>query len=536
MKNIFFLLLLIPTVVLAQPQVPLDWFHLCPEDDGYRGLNTAGAYELLNGRESQTVVVAVIDSGVDIEHEDLRDNVWVNPGEIAGTGRDDDGNGYADDLHGWNFIGGPDSNVIYDNLEVTRLYRKFRDKYAHLDPLDLNRRERKEYARYLSYKRAYQSGRENAKNNYEQFSDFTERLLLSIDKVMLAIGDEPLTEDALLNIDPQGDRDVSFGIQVLLNFLEDYPDADYDNLREDLKENLTGGIEHYRARYNYHYNVDFCPRHLVNDNYDDQEERYYGNNEVGGEFSQHGTHVAGIIGAVRDNDIGMDGIADNVRIMSIRTVPNGDERDKDVANAIRYAVDNGASVINMSFGKGFSWNKQVVDDAVRHAERNDVLLVHAAGNSAQNNDLNDNFPNPVFERRRFLGPRQARNWIEVGALNYENPPTLVASFSNYGKETVDVFAPGNFIYSTVPGDDYQDLQGTSMAAPMVAGLAAMLRAYFPEFTAREIKAIIEDSAIREDAEVSRPSDRELVHFSELSSTGGYINAFEAVKLAIERSN
>lgn len=479
--------------------------------------------------------MAVIDSGVDIEHEDLRDNVWINPGEIAGTGNDDDNNGYIDDIHGWNFIGGPDGNVIHDNLEITRLYRKYRDLYSHWNPLELNSRDRLKYARYLTYKRIYQEGRERAANNLEQFTEFRNRLVLSIDKVMLALGDRPVTEAALSSIDPQGDQDVSFGVMVLLNFLEDYPSGDYETIREDLIRALDAGVEHYYSSYHYHYNVDFCPRHIVNDNYDDQEERFYGNNEVGGEFSEHGTHVAGIIGAVRGNDLGIDGIADNVRIMSIRTVPNGDERDKDVANAIRYAVDNGASVINMSFGKGFSWNKSVVDEAVRYAERNDVLLVHAAGNGSQNNDLHDNFPNPVFERRRFLGPRQARNWISVGALSFNNPPAKVASFSNYGRNTVDVFAPGEFIYSTIPGNEYQDNMGTSMAAPMVSGLAALLRSYFPEFNARQIKSIIEDSAIRENVRVEQPGTREMVSFSELSRTGGYVNAYEAVKLAIERS-
>ena len=536
MRQILFLVFFIPVFLFGQPSVPLDWFHLCPQEDGIRGLSTERAYALLQDRTSSTVIVAVIDSGVDVEHEDLKDNIWVNPGEIAGTGRDDDGNGYVDDIHGWNFIGGPEKDVINDNLEITRLYRKFRDNYSHLNPLELNRRDRMKYAEYLTYKRAYEDGRERALDNYENFSAFRDRLVRSIDLVILALDDQPITIENLRQIDTEGDFDVSFGISVIESLLEDEGVKDFDFLKDELIQSLNDGVDHYHSRYHYYYNVDFDPRWKVGDNYEDSSERYYGNNRVSGEFSEHGTHVAGIIGAVRGNDIGIDGIASDVRIMSIRTVPNGDERDKDVANAIRYAVDNGASIINMSFGKGYAWDKAVVDEAVRHAERNDVLLIHAAGNSAQNNDLNDNFPNPVFERRRFLGPRQARNWIEVGALNYANPPDLVASFSNYGAETVDIFAPGNFIYSTVPDNGYNDFPGTSMAAPMVAGVAAIIRSYFPELSAREVRSIILDSAIREDVDVMRPGDRELVPFSSLSTSGGYLSAYQAVRMALEKTN
>jgi cell wall-associated protease len=535
MKRLLYLIFVIPVVLFGQPNVPLDWFHLCPEKDGFRGLSTERAYELLKDRPSQTVIVAVIDSGVDIEHEDLKDNIWINPGEIAESGRDDDGNGYIDDLHGWNFIGGPDQDVINDNLEITRLYRKFRDKYSHLNPLELNRRDIMKYAEYLTYKRAYEEGKERSLENYEGFREFRDRLVRSIDMVLLALDDRPVTLDNLRQIDTEGNFDVSFGIAIIENLLEDYAAEDFDFLKNELLGSLDDGVDYYHSRYHYFFNVDFDPRWKVGDNYEDSSERFYGNNRVSGEFSEHGTHVAGIIGAVRGNGIGIDGVASNVRIMSIRTVPNGDERDKDVANAIRYAVDNGAKVINMSFGKGYSWDKAVVDEAIRHAEKNDVLLIHAAGNSAQNNDYSDNFPNPVFERRKFLGPRQARNWIEVGALSYGSPPEMVASFSNFGAQSVDLFAPGNFIYSTVPENGYNDHQGTSMAAPMVAGVAALIRSYFPNLTARQVREILLDSAIREDVQVYRPGDRELVPFSSLSRTGGYLNAYRAVQLALEVS-
>ena len=161
-------------------------------------------------------------------------------------------------------------------------------------------------------------------------------------------------------------------------------------------------------KLDYAYNPDYDSRKLiVKDNYADSNERFYGNNDVEGPDALHGTHVAGIVGAVVGNEIGSDGIARNVKLMSVRAVPDGDERDKDVANAIRYAVDNGATIINMSFGKGYSWDKKAVDEAVKYAAKHDVLLVHAAGNSGQNNDKTDNFPNDFIGKHGFIFKKNA---------------------------------------------------------------------------------------------------------------------------------
>ena len=254
-------------------------------------------------------------------------------------------------------------------------------------------------------------------------------------------------------------------------------------------DELEGDINKFEA-------VDRAPKEyrneIVKDNYTDFNDKFYGNNNVmvNNPAALHGTHVSGIIAAARNNDLGIDGIADNVRIMTVRAVPDGDEHDKDIALAIRYAADNGAKVINMSFGKGFSPQKNWVDDAVKYAESKGVLLVHAAGNSHQNLDTTNNFPNPVFE-----GGGRANNWITVGASGDPSAGGFTASFSNYGKKEVDVFAPGVKIYSTVPGGNtYQNLQGTSMASPVVAGLAAFILQYFPKLTPQQVKMVIEKSA------------------------------------------
>jgi subtilisin family serine protease len=257
-------------------------------------------------------------------------------------------------------------------------------------------------------------------------------------------------------------------------------------------------------------------------------DRNYGNNDIMASTPMHGTHCSGIIAAARNNGKGMDGIADNVRIMMLRAVPDGDEHDKDIANAIRYAVDNGAQIISMSFGKDFSPNKQWVDDAFRYAESKNVLLVHAAGNDAKNVDNEDNFPSPVY----INGKGRANNVITVGASGDTKNGGLTASFSNYGKKEVDVFSPGVRIYATLPGGNtYGNLQGTSMACPLVAGIAALTLEYFPTLSAKQLKYVIEKSAQQPDYKVSKPGSDEMVNLSDISKTGGIVNAYETLKLA-----
>jgi subtilisin family serine protease len=299
------------------------------------------------------------------------------------------------------------------------------------------------------------------------------------------------------------------------------------------EEGFKEAEEYFDKGLKYGYNTEFDPRGIVGDNYAKLTERYYGNNDVTGPDASHGTHVAGIIAADRNNNLGMKGVAENVRIMAIRAVPNGDERDKDIANAIRYAVDNGAHIINMSFGKSFSPHKKIVDAAINYAASKGVLLVHAAGNDSKNIDTAGNFPTVKFKTTQ----KAADDWIEVGASSWKDSLNLAADFSNYGKNTVDVFAPGVDIYSTAPNGAYKDNSGTSMAAPVTSGVAALLMSYFPNLTATQVRQIIVQSTIKyKGLKVDRPGEDEkdqekLVAFDELSKTGGVINAFEAVKMA-----
>jgi subtilisin family serine protease len=505
---------------------PKDWPHMDLAEDGYPGMSTTKAYrEILSGKTSQTVIVAIIDSGVDAEHEDLADIMWVNEDEIPGNGIDDDKNGYIDDIHGWNFIGGKDGkNINAENLEIVRLYRKLHERFDGADVSKLSKKARREYETYKEYEEIINEKREGMQPNVMLYT----RTLEMMDELIEAIGKAPADiklDDVKKHTEAEGN--VGKAAQFMSGILEKGDSFD------DVYGQVKGAADYFNDSYNYNWNPDFDARDIIGDNPADLNDRNYGNNDVEGPDAMHGTHVAGIVAAIRGNGIGMDGVASNVRIMSVRAVPNGDERDKDVANAIRYAVDNGATVINMSFGKGYSPYKEAVDAAVRYAVSKDVILVHAAGNDGKENDFENNFPHDKFDRSGLFRPKYADTWIEVGAMAASNDENLTAGFSNWSADKVDVFAPGVEIYATVPDDKYQDLQGTSMAAPMVAGLAATLRSYFPDLTAEQVKQIIMDSSIKPSFLVNVPGeDDKQVMLDKLSVTGGVANTLRAVQMAM----
>lgn len=495
---------------------PTNWFNLDAENFYVQGVSTEKAYEFLKGRKSEKVVVAVIDSGVDIEHEDLQGKIWINEDEIPDNGKDDDGNGYVDDVHGWNFIGGTDgTNVDHDTYEVTREYVRLKEKYEDVALEDI---PKKEQAYYEEIMNAYEQKRAEMEQQYSGFEFFADSYLRSSKLLEAYLDVEEVTADMLKEIETEDEI-----IQTSISIME------YALSMGFTKEQLKEYEEYYQSALEYGYNTDFDPRHIVGDNYDDITERFYGNNDVNGPDSNHGTHVAGIIAANRGNQLGMEGIAENVVIMPIRAVPNGDERDKDIANAIYYAVDNGAKVINMSFGKSFSPQKEAVDKAVKYAESKGVLLIHAAGNSSDNIDEVSNFPTRQYAESK----KEAKNWIEVGASSWKGEEDFVAEFSNYGKKSVDVFAPGVDLYSTTPNQKYESNSGTSMASPVTAGIAALLISYYPDLDVEQIREIILDSTVKFDKlKVNRPGEEgKLVNFDSLSATGGVVNAYEAVKLA-----
>lgn len=501
-----------------------EWIHLDPNDDGVAGISLNKAYQLLAGRPSKTILVAIIDSGFDLDQEDLSDGFWINEGEIPDNGIDDDRNGYIDDVHGWNFIGGPEENVIYDTYELTREYNRLNTKYG-----DQENVSGAEYEYWLKIREEFLSKKDQAEKILNTYTEVIHNLPRYYVLIQNYLDVDVLTSEAVNKIETEDSiiLEAKSRICRLLDHCGDSADS------EIMVRALLSTEEKFSYDVNYGYNTGFDPRPLVKDNYQDKRERFYGNNRVNdytGRVGDHGTHVAGIIAANRYNNIGTKGVADNVKIIPLRTVPNGDERDKDVANAIYYAVNNGARVINMSFGKPYSPERDIVEKAIRYAEKKGVLIIHAAGNDSENKDTTDNFPT-----RKFIkGNREAWNVIEVAASSMNIDEKLTAKFTNYGKSSVDLFAPGVEVYSTLPGNNYDAYNGTSMAAPVVSGVAALLFSYFPELSAKEVKEVLLESVKKFDQEVYLPGSTELVEFSTLSKTGGVINAYEAVKLAQNR--
>jgi cell wall-associated protease len=504
--------------------IPKNWHQLDPATTGYNGISLQKAYDLIKAKKlkSNRVLVAVIDSGIDTLHEDLKPVLWVNPKEIPGNGIDDDKNGYIDDINGWNFIGGKDGrNVKEDSYEAARVYHNLKAKWegkSAADAITIN--EKREFANYTRAKEKI-VGDVDPKQ-LQQIEFMLAKITVGDSVIKKELGKEEYNATDMEAYKPTDD-DAKMAKGILINISKANNTTDITNkqLIDELKGEIRKGEAVKEAPKAYR-------KDIVGDDESNINDRNYGNNDVMANTPFHGTHCAGIIAAARNNGKGVDGVADNVRIMALRAVPDGDEHDKDIANAIRYAVDNGAKIISMSFGKDFSPEKQWVDDAYRYAASKNVLLVHAAGNDSKNVDTTYNFPNPFY----IDGSGRANNVITVGASGDKKNGGLTASFSNYGKKEVDVFAPGVNINSTIPGGNtYGNASGTSMACPVVAGIAALLLSYYPNLTAIQLKEAIEKSAIVTNEKVNNPETKEKVLLSTLSKTGGFVNAYEAVKYA-----
>jgi len=515
-------------------EVPKGWHLMDKQTDGFYGVSAEKAYNFIKSKnlKSKTVLVAVIDSGIDTLHEDLKPILWNNPKEIPGNGIDDDKNGYIDDVHGWNFLGGKDGrNVKEDSFEGARVYYALKSKWDNREVVE--RSLSKEYAMFKKAK-AQMTGtdKEDAQTAEVDLASLKQLYagLLKSDSILkTSIGKNIYTGKELEEYTTKSPEEKR-AKATLLGLMK------ANNMADQTNKEFVGGLNEYieymageqrkaeakkTAPPNYR-------KDIVGDDENNLADRSYGNNDIMASTPMHGTHCSGIIAAVRNNGKGMDGIADNVRIMMLRAVPDGDEHDKDIALAIRYAVDNGAQVISMSFGKSFSPQKHWVDDAFRYAESKNVLLVLAAGNSSKNIDSTDNFPNAVYKD----GTGRAKNIITVGASGDPKAGGLTASFSNYGKKEVDVFSPGVLIYSTLPGgDNYGNLQGTSMACPLVAGIAALIMEHYPTLSAKQVKYVIERSAQVQKEKVKLPGSEEMVNWSDISKTAGIVNAYEAIKLA-----
>ena len=521
------------SVAFAQQNDLKGWQYLDPKKDHYNGISLAEAYGFLQGKKSKPVIVAVIDSGVDTTHEDLKNILWHNPKEIPGNGIDDDHNGYVDDVYGWNFLGNKNGeNLTKDIDERTRVYYDFKNRFGgkSVDTALLSPFEKEQYKTWLKAAQAMQPSSEDQMEL--SMIQMAMKVLKKNDAVLRKeIGRDEYTPSDLEKLSPAtGEaKQAKLAYLTFVKLVNVDDDMKNTTLLNELQSELDSKKQTVTAL------TTTPPRYrdsIIKDNYYDINDRYYGNADVMGSGPMHGTHVTGIIAAQRDNNIGVQGVADNVKVMMIRAVPEGDEYDKDVALAIKYAVDNGAKVINMSFGKSYSPEKKWVDEAVHYAEAKDVLLVHAAGNESADVDTTDNYPNADLIEFNTT----ASNFITVGASSdsHIGNGDLIASFSNYGPEKVDVFAPGTKIYSTLPGGhDYGFLQGTSMASPVVAGVAALLRSYYPALSATQIKYAIEKSATAapDSIKINTPGSGSLCSMNNLCTSGGFLNAYAAAQLA-----
>ncbi len=503
-----------------------NWSFYDLVTDTIPGMSVNKAYnEIIKNRKGQTIIVGVIDSGVDIEHEDLDDVIWINTKEIKGNGKDDDNNGYVDDIHGWNFLG----DSYNENLEFVRIIKKLKPKYDGKFLASIEEKDRDEYQEYIEAKAEFEKEYQEASSNKLQYEQIIQQSRVSHDAIAKALGKEDYSKEELMQLDPET-KEVEYHMAFLSQMYEFLDPG--DTVPEFIK-NLEEGIEHYTERLNYNLNLELDGRKEVGDNVDDITDVNYGNNNVIGpdpkkEGIKHGTHVAGIIAAERNNSIGINGVAQNVKIMAIRAVPNGDEYDKDISLAIRYAVDNGAKVINTSFGKYFSTHPEWVQEAIKYAAAKDVLIVNAAGNETEDLDQKAVYPNDQIDNASEI----SNNFITIGALNYEYGSNLTANFSNYGKNNVDAFAPGVEIWSTTPNNSYEFLDGTSMAAPAVAGVAALIRSYYPKLKAFEVKKILMDSGLSTKADVMIGGDpTNIKSFSELSKSGKMVNLYNALIMA-----
>jgi cell wall-associated protease len=493
------------------------WAHADLATDTIPGMSLEKAYEFLEGKKGTTVIVGVVDSGIDIEHEDLKDVLWMNTKEIAGNGIDDDKNGYIDDIYGWNFLGG-NGVAAPEQLEITRIVAKLNPRFEGKTIEEISTEDKADFEKYQEYVKAYEA------SGSRHFS--TLERLVEIEKTFNAvkkhIGKSTLSLNDLNAIQTE-DETLKGQVQGLTALYGRGLDEEQFN-------------EYYETqKKNKNYDFTFDGRAIVGDNPEDINDVVYGNGNVIGSKDEesHGTHVAGIILATRNNGVGMNGVATNAKLMSVRAVPDGDERDKDVALAIRYAVDNGAKVINMSFGKNYSPNKEWVFDAFKYAEKHDVLLVHAAGNDSKDIDVKPNWPNDSADKV----VEYVDNVLTVGAMSLNHDENLPSNFSNYGKTNVDVFAPGVQIYSTVPKNEYAKYNGTSMASPEVAGVAALVRSYYPQLSASQVKHIIMNSGTKIDMEVLVPGEKgKKAYFSALSISGKVANAYNALLLADKMVN
>jgi cell wall-associated protease len=517
---------------------PHDWWQADWKKDSLPGISLDEAYAYLKGRKSKQVIVAIIDNCIDTAHEELKDFIWTNKKEIPGNGIDDDHNGYADDVHGWCFIANK-NNIAQTKQAASEVlvYNTWKTQFENIDTTELKSDAKVQYDIYQTAK----------KMMFEKYHFFQTIAILESDSVKFI----QYVEKLLPGYKDTKIKDIPFSTLRSSNSYDSAANLFLSFFAKTVPTTITlsrfsgrlktsvgfNGLINFINQYTYRdtYDTTNNYRKIIGDNPDDFNDKYYGTPavnipQIGG---AHATFIAGIICANRNNNIGINGIADNVQIMPLVTsVPGGGSISKDIVMAIHYAVDNGASIINMSFGitPWIDEHEKELRDAFDYANKHNVLIVNAAGNDGLNLD------NEKYLMGMGSNGKEHDSYIRVGATTASMNDTLVTNFSQFGRKTVDLFAPGTAIYSTIPGNQYDTENGTSFACPVVVGVAVLLKSYFPKLTAKQIKEIIVKSVYKPDVMVVPPARAGFtnkVPFSYLSKSGGIVNAYNAVKLADE---
>lgn len=522
-----YVVLMVALLVFTSSFAQKNWHLKNINDDGYAGISLDKAYKLLkdNNRKSTSVIVAILDSGVDTTHEDLKPFLWVNPDEIPNNGIDDDHNGYVDDIHGWNFLGNAKGkNIDGETLELTREFVRLSKYFANKDTNNMTAQDKNNWTYFKKVRADFESQLAEKKNEVAMLQSILEKAKKTTTALKTYLKSDTITKDDVAKLKNSENDTIKNYAKFYDKMLKNnFSLTEFNNQINNTKKELE-------TELNPQCNV----RAIVGDNPTDKNDSIYGNPDVTGPSCGHGTFVAGIVGADRNNKNDAYGIADNVKLMILRIVPGGDERDKDVANAIKYAANKGARIINMSFGKSYSPEKYMVDEAIKLAAKKQVLMVHAAGNEGEDNDIITHYPTPNDSLGKLLTPF----WLDVGASNIKADEYLAAPFSNYGQKTVHLFAPGVKIFSISPNHHFQSSNGTSAACPVVTGVAALIMSYFPNLSTAEVKEILLKSVVKYKQKVNIPTEKEdkgTISFKKLSVTGGIVNAEKAVKLALKMS-
>jgi len=540
MKKVSMLLIgcFLQILSIAQTNVSSkNWHWKDYKKDTVHGISLYQAYEFLSKTEKKStpIIVAILDGGIDTNHLELKNKLWVNQKEIPNNGIDDDNNGFVDDIHGWNFLGGKDGrNIDKAADEKSRIYHTYKSQFESItDSTRLKTAlQKKLYQTWKQAAAALAFSNQDAANL--QYIKMARNALQRLGKVISReMNDSNFTIQNLETFQPVGritlEAKMAYIKSVQIIGIE--KETPYAEMMDDLNEYIEGKEKSSMAKLTPPENI---RAEIIKDHYEDLFDNHYGNNDIMGPNSKHGTHVAGLVASIPDSDWQISKLYPSIQIMGVRVVPDGDEYDKDIALGIRYAVDNGAKIINMSFGKSFSPEQPWVDSAIRYAAKKDVLLIHSAGNEFYDLDNIQVYPNPYSSTFQDT----AKNVLTVAASSdlFING-SLLTDFSNFGPKIVDVLSPGNKIYSTFPGaTNHGYLQGTSMSAPIVSHIAALIRSYYPPLTAIEVKKIIMQSVwkpVNHNESFSIPQKVENKKLQEIAFAGGIVNAANALIMANE---